>query len=130
MQILTYQDCLNEIGVISFEEARMIYDSLINSSNIHDPEFQVYWKELVEYSAQYAEMRGKWLTLTIEEQNSLDPSRSIIHDRIIHNLQAIRGLAQIEGKDVSWFDKFYDDRKRMGDFANYINYIYAVSSRL
>ena len=48
MQILTYQDCLNEKGVISFEEARMIYDSLINSSNIHDPEFQVYWKELVE----------------------------------------------------------------------------------
>lgn len=58
MQILTYQDCLNEKGAISFEEARMIYDSLINSSNIHDPEFQVYWKELVEYSAQYAEMRG------------------------------------------------------------------------
>ena len=73
MQILTYQDCLNEKGVISFEEARMIYDSLINSSNIHDPEFQVYWKELVEYSAQYAEMRGKWLTLTIEEQILLTP---------------------------------------------------------
>ena len=74
-------------------------------------------------------MRGKWRILTKEEQDALDDSRTNIHNRIRDNLIFIRGLAQINGKDTSWFDKFHDDRKRMGDFANYLNYIYAVNAR-
>lgn len=74
-------------------------------------------------------MRGKWRILTKKEQDTLDETRTNIHNRIRDNLISIRGLAQINNKDTSWFDKFHNDRKRMGDFANYINYIYAVNSR-
>ena len=129
MQIFTYKDFLKDKGIITFEEAGIILDELIKSSNIYDPEFQRFWKELIEYSAKYAEMRGKWRILTKEEQDALDDSRRNIHNRIRDNLIFIRGLAQINGKDTSWFDKFHDDRKRMGDFANYLNYIYAVNAR-
>ena len=129
MQIFTYNDFIKDKRIITFEEAGIILDELIKSSNIYDPEFQRYWKELIEYSAKYAEMRGKWRILTKEEQDALDDSRRNIHNRIRDNLIFIRGLAQINGKDTSWFDKFHDDRKRMGDFANYLNYIYAVNAR-
>lgn len=64
MQIFTYNDFLKDKEIVTFEQAEIILDELIKSSNIYDPEFQAYWKELIEYSAKYAEMRGKWRILT------------------------------------------------------------------
>lgn len=40
----------------------------------------------------------------------------------------VRYLAS-EGADSSWFDEIESDRKKIGDFANYITYIYAVNGR-
>lgn len=40
----------------------------------------------------------------------------------------VRYLAS-EGVDSSWFDEIESDRKKIGDFANYITYIYAVNGR-
>ena len=34
-----------------------------------------------------------------------------------------------QGNDVAWFEKFNDDRKRIGDFACYVAYIYALNAR-
>lgn len=100
MQIFTYNDFLKDKEIVTFEQAEIILDELIKSSNIYDPEFQAYWKELIEYSAKYAEMRGKWRILTKEEQDTLDDTRTNIHNRIRDNLISIRGLAQINNKDI------------------------------
>ena len=129
MQIFTYKDFLKDKDIITFEHAEKIYDAIIRSSNIHDPEFQECWQSLIELSAQYAEARGKWFTLTREEKTALDEPRRIIHNKIKHLLGNIKWLAEQQGKDSSWFDEFHDDRKRMGDFANYLNYVYAVNAR-
>lgn len=73
MQIFTYKDFLKDKGIITFEEAEKIYDALIKSVNIHDPEFLEYWKYLIELCAQYAEARGKYLTIPIAENESAGP---------------------------------------------------------
>lgn len=129
MQIFTYKDFLKDKGIITFEQAEKIYDALIKSVNIHDPEFLEDWKYLIELCAQYAEARGKYLTIPIAENESAGQSRSRIHNSIIRQLNFIKKYAEKLGNDTSWFDEFHDDRKRMGDFANYLNYVYAVNAR-
>lgn len=52
MQIFTYNDFIKDKRIITFEEAGIILDELIKSSNIYDPEFQRYWKELIEYTCK------------------------------------------------------------------------------
>lgn len=129
MQIFTYKDFLKDKGIITFEQAEKIYDALIKSVNIHDPEFLEDWKYLIELCARYAEARGKYLTIPIAENESAGKSRSSIHDLIIIQLNIIKRYAENLGNDTSWFDEFHDDRKRKGDFANYLNYVYAVNAR-
>lgn len=129
MQIFTYNDFLKDKGIITFEQAEKIYEDLISSVNIHDSEFLEYWQRLIELCAQYAEARGKFLTIPLCEREYADESRKRIHDSIIIQLNIIKRYAEKLGNDVSWFDEFHDDRKRKGDFANYLNYVYAVNAR-
>ncbi|HEW9441957.1 TPA: hypothetical protein V1H70_001456 [Streptococcus pneumoniae] len=129
MKIFTYQDFLDDKEIITFELAEIIYNDLISSSNIHDPEFKKYWKEFIELCVKYAEIRGNWLTLSREEKLSSDEARTIIHNKVIYQLKLLKGLANAQGKDVSWFERFNDDRKRIGDFACYVAYIYALNAR-
>lgn len=129
MQIFTYRDFLKDKSSLTFEQAEKIYDNLISSVNIHDPKFQEYWKKLIELCAQYSEARGKWFTLTREEQHSFDGARTVLHNDIRKLLLDIRAWIQEQNGDVSWYAEFNDDRKRMGDFANYLNYVYAVNAR-
>lgn len=129
MQIFTYKDFLKDKGIITFEQAEKIYEDLISSVNIHDSEFLEYWQRLIELCAQYAEARGKFLTIPLGEREYADELRKRIHDSIIIQLNIIKRYAEKLGNDVSWFDEFHDDRKRKGDFANYLNYIYAVNAR-
>lgn len=129
MQIFTYKDFLKDKGSITFEQAEKIYEDLISSVNIHDSEFLEYWQRLIELCAQYAEARGKSLTIPLGEREYADESRTRIHDSIIIQLNIIKRYAEKLGNDTSWFDEFHDDRKRKGDFANYLNYVYAVNAR-
>ena len=129
MQIFTYKDFLKDKGIITFEQAEKIYEDVSSSANIHDSEFLEYWQRLIELCAQYAEARGKYLTIPIAENESAGQSISRIHDSIIRQLNIIKRYAEKLGNDTSWFDEFHDDRKRMGDFANYLNYVYAVNAR-
>ena len=129
MQIFTYKDFLKDKGSITFEQAEKIYEDLISPVNIHDSEFLEYWQRLIELCAQYAEARGKSLTIPLGEREYADESRTRIHDSIIIQLNIIKRYAEKLGNDTSWFDEFHDDRKRKGDFANYLNYVYAVNAR-
>lgn len=49
MKIFTYQDFLDDKEIITFELAEIIYNDLISSSNIHDPEFKNIGKNLLSY---------------------------------------------------------------------------------
>mgnify|MGYP002227712563 FL=1 len=71
-------------------------------------------KKLIELCAQYSEARGKWFTLTREEQHSFDGARTILHNDIRKLLLDIRVWIQEQDGDVSWYTEFNDDRKTNG----------------
>ena len=58
-----------------------------------------------------------------------DESRTVSHNKVIYQLKILKGLASEQGNDVAWFEQFNDDRKRIGDFACYVAYIYALNAR-
>ena len=68
MQIFTYKDFLKDKGIITFEEAEKIYDALIKSVNIHDPEFLEYWKYLKNYLPSF-QLTKVWSNQIIENLN-------------------------------------------------------------
>lgn len=129
MQIFSYNDFKNEKGIISFSEAGQLYSSLLNSSNQLDKEFQEEWTTFVLLCVEYASARGKWLTLLREEKLANDEARTVAHNKVIYQLKLLKGLANEQGNQVPWFDKFNDDRKRIGDFACYVAYVYALNAR-
>ena len=129
MQTFNYDDFKNEKGIVSFSEAEQIYSSLLNSSNQLDKEFQEEWKTFVLLCVEYDSARGKWLTLSREEKLANDESRTVTHNKVIYQLKILKGLASEQGNDVAWFEQFNDDRKRIGDFACYVAYIYALNAR-
>ncbi|HGZ7275928.1 TPA: hypothetical protein ACOL2U_000921 [Streptococcus pneumoniae] len=78
---------------------------------------------------RYASARGKWLTLSREDKLANDESRTVTHNKVIYQLKILKSLANEQSNDVTWFEKFNDDRKRIGDFACYVAYIYALNAR-
>lgn len=129
MQIFSYDDFKNEKEIISFSEAEQIYSNLLNSSNQLDKEFQEEWTTFILLCVEYASARGKWLTLSREEKLANDEARTVTHNKVIYQLKLLKGLANEQGNDVSWFEKFNDDRKRIGDFACFVADIYALNAR-
>ncbi|MEK5288135.1 hypothetical protein MKY69_00675 [Streptococcus sp. FSL R7-0212] len=129
MQIFSYDDFKNEKGIISFSEAEQIYSNLINSSNQLDKEFQEEWTTFVLLCVEYASARGKWLTLSREEKLANDEARTVTHNKVIYQLKLLKGLANEQDNDITWFESFNDDRKRIGDFACYVAYIYSINGR-
>ena len=129
MQVFSYDDFKNEKEIMSFSEAEQIYSNLLNSSNQLDKEFQEEWTTFVLLCVEYASARGKCLTLSREEKLANDEARTVTHNKVIYQLKLLKGLANEQGNDVSWFEKFNDDRKRIGDFACFVAYIYALNAR-
>lgn len=129
MQTFCYDDFKNEKGIVSFSEAEQIYSSLLNSSNQLDKEFQEEWTTFVLLCVEYTSIRGKWHTLSREEKLANDEARAVTHNKVIYQLKILKSLANEQSNDVTWFEKFNDDRKRFGDFACYVAYIYALNAR-
>ncbi|EGV02894.1 hypothetical protein [Streptococcus sp. ST16] len=129
MQTFSYDVFKNEKGIVSFSEAEQIYSSLLNSSNQLDKEFQEEWTTFVLLCVEYTSIRGKWLTLSREEKLANDEARAVTHNKVIYQLKILKSLANEQSNDVTWFEKFNDDRKRIGDFACYVAYIYALNAR-
>lgn len=114
---------------LTFSECQIIHEQILKSSNLHDSEFQEYWKEFLNSCIEYTDARAKWLLLSQEEKMNFDSTRTNIHNRVIYNLKIIKALALENSNNCSWYEEFRDDRKRIGDFANYLVYIYAVNAR-
>ena len=94
-----------------------------------DIEFEQYWLDFVKNAIEYTQIRSKWYLISREERQATDGSRTNKHNQVIMALKLVVRYLASEGVDSSWFDEIESDRKKIGDFANYITYIYAVNGR-
>ena len=129
MEIYTYSDFLQEKTALTFEDAHKIYNELISSFDIKDPIFLDDWTMLIELAAEYTEIRVKSATVSKERQDKHGDFRTSAHNAFMVQLNALKNEIEAKGGDTSWFNIITKDRQRQGDFANYLSYIYAVSTR-
>lgn len=129
--IPTYDKAKEQHDLLDFETAHNIYSKMITGINLSDSEFKEYWDDFITGCIEYSNFRSLWLTLSREEKNNsdFDKRRTDTHNGLITKLNVVKRYLDNEGKNTNWFDEITQERKRIGDFANYIAYVYGLSSR-
>lgn len=127
--IPTYSELTEKNKVLTFIESSEIYIEIISVLNRHDTEEMEYWNDFITSCLEYAEIRSTWLFLSREEKLEKDTLRTAIHNTVLRNLSILKRIFEIKNKNIAWYNRFNDDRKRIGDFACYISYIHSLTSR-
>ena len=87
------------------------------------------WQDLLNKAIEYTRIRAKWLLMSSEEKNENDTYRTACHDSLINSLKIyVRYLKQIK-IELSLNKLIEQDRKTIGDFANYIVFREAINNR-
>ena len=130
---MQYDDYLGMSDSLSFEEADRIYKLLIDNANTEDEDFAGLWEDFVKVAARYANIRATWYMISRRERMETDDARTACHDSVISRLNAIWRCMKMKGWDNAWREELGLDefvhRKRLGDFACYVAYVYGLNSR-
>lgn len=128
--MFTYNGYLKKENIITIEECEKIYNKLLSaSSNADDDEKELY-KELIEDIVKYVKFRIDWYSIcSREERIEKDSIRTSFHDSVIRNIKILARYQSNLGKNTNWQTELGDDRRRIGDFACYIAFIYGINSR-
>ena len=87
------------------------------------------WQDLLNKAIEYTSIRAKWSLMSTEEKVENDAYRTACHNSFINSLKIyVRYLKQL-GIELSVNELIEQDRKIIGDFANYIVFREAVNNR-
>lgn len=128
-----YDEYLGMSDALPFEEAGRIYNMLLDNANTEDEDFADLWEDLMKVAVRYANIRANWYLISRQERMDTDDARTACHDSVISHLNAITRCMKMKGWDISWRDELGSDefihRKRIGDFACYLAYVYSLIAR-
>lgn len=127
--LMKYEDIIENKNVLSFIESIEIYNKLLASIDLNNQEEAECCEDFILSCIEYSEIRSKWISFSREEKLNKDNLRTSIHNRVITNLNIIKRLIERRNGSIEWFNHFNEDRKRIGDFAAYLNYISGLNSR-
>lgn len=107
------------------KEARAIFDVLIEISQKDEDALEL-WQEILEVAEEYAGLRFKWETASLDEKLQMDELRSLRHDVLIIKFNQFARYCKMKGYDADWREQLGDvkrdpeNRKRIGDMACWI----------
>jgi hypothetical protein len=125
----TYKSYIKKINSISVEEAEEIYEKMLAEIDFNDSDVKELWDDLIKNAIEYVSIRSQWLTFAREERMEKDPARTSVHNSLISSFNVLSRYLEKIGKDVSWRARIGEDRKRIGDFACYIVFIFGLNAR-
>lgn len=123
---------LNEKNILSFEKSLEIYNQLITGLDFKNEEIKLLWRKLIEAAISYSVIRSHWHLYNREERMEKDARRTASHNAFIASLNMFSRFQLKNGVKPFWRDKLGDEkdnRKKIGDFACFIAYIYGINSR-
>lgn len=129
-----YQDYLKMPLALTFEEMAQIHGQMLEELGEDEIALELY-EDLLEQSRKYHDYRSNWVVWTREEKMDKDPGRSICHDTLLIKFNVLSRYLRQNGKPALWRDTLGDEkadryvRKRVGDFACYLIFLDAISSR-
>jgi hypothetical protein len=84
---------------------------------------------LYEYAVRYSRLRVDQLLVNAEQGKMLDEERTRKHNAFIDACNILSRNMIKNGEDAHWREELGNDRKMMGDFACYINYVLGIKAR-
>lgn len=90
--------------------------------------------ELIKSICDYAEIVCKWYIMEISSRVEKDKTRTVYHESLIYNINAMKKFLQKAGVDVGFFKVIEDtdkvkERKKIGDFACIVYGMLGIISR-
>lgn len=129
---------------LTFEEMKTIHQEIITNADVKEEDFKDCWEEMIRNAIQYSEDRANWNFMSIEEKLDRDASRSAKHNLLIGDFIILERIFKINGWNSQTWTKLLflkeekenrtsadvtEYRKRIGDFANYLVFVYMISAR-
>lgn len=104
-----------------------------NNGNV-DETFQELLDDLVAASIKYADIRARWYFIALPRPETEDKRRTRAHNDVLLSLNILERYMISQNWDVSWRDEVGrketgNERKKQGDYACYIAYLYAINER-
>ena len=113
---------------IDYEKKENYYNEIVDTCNKNDEVFEM-WQDMLKKAIEYTSIRAKWSLMSSEEKIENDAHRTACHDSFINSLKIyVRYLKQL-GIDLLVNELIEQNRKTIGDFANYIVFREAIENR-
>ena len=135
---------LQQSESLTLAEMDALQLQIFTQADSTDPEFQEVWQDLLSSAIKYASIRAGWQLLSRSERSAQDQARTATHNDVITNFLILERLFKLKGwRSQAWTEQLFlqadqpqrhladvtDHRKRIGDFANYLAFISALSQR-
>ena len=105
------------------------YTEILDCCHKNDEAFEM-WQDLLNKAIEYTSIRAKWSLMSTAEKIKKDTHRTACHDSFINSLKIyVRYLKEL-GIELKSNELIEQDRKTIGDFANYIVFREATIYRI
>ena len=140
----TFKHYLTLNESMDFEMMTSIHQEILTQADMQDEDFQWLWQDCVHYAIEYSRIRSQWHFLSMEEKQSQVASRTSLHNNLIGCFLSLERLFEQSGwQSERWTEQLFlqqkiekrtkedvqSHRKRIGDFANYLAFVYALNGR-
>lgn len=119
---------------LSLTDSELIYNAITQQFNTPDDDVLFLWEDVVRACAHYTKLRAEWTVTDLETKGHIGQSRTNAHNVVINSFVAFHRLVQSHDATISWgqtlgLSQPDTNRKRIGDFANYLTYMTALKGR-
>lgn len=140
---INFKNYLIKKDTLTFEEMENLHVSILESANSIDEEFLEIWQDLIEYAIDYTKIRAEWNFYSKDKKMEVDSMRTNKHDNVIITFLMLERFMIQKKWSIEWTKQLFlqdiisnrtkkdvvESRKRIGDFANYLAFIYALNGR-
>ena len=95
-------------------------DDIINNANSSES-IKAQIVNVIEIAKQYSFYQKHWNDFSLQELSQRNKERKDVHDLFIIELNKLaEDITKFTGREITWKKILGDDRKKLGDFAEYI----------
>ena len=127
-EYLKMPDCLD------FSVMQQIHEGMLAEIGTDEEAINLY-QRLLEKSIRYTGIRASWSMMSKEEKMNQDSTRTSAHNSVIIHFDMLARYLRAQGKPAAWRDMLGSvdenpyNRKKIGDMANYLVFVEAVTHR-
>ncbi|MCB5953255.1 hypothetical protein LI951_14360 [Enterococcus sp. BWT-B8] len=129
---------------LDFVQMIKIHEDILNNADSNNYDFLEVWNDIIQSSIKYTATRAEWIYLNNEQKIDKASSRTMEHNTVLNNFIVLERIFKLNAwNSEDWTKELFlednvlnrtrrdisEHRQRIGDFANYLTFIYAIHGR-